>query len=257
MDGPSGVLALVLAETAAGGTAFMWLGGLWGKVKRGFFILTGSVVLACALLSALAASAAGSGDAARLATALMLAAAGLQLICLAALLLRLGRTGVAAGGLTVLAAGAGLVAFARVADPSFTAALLQLLAGAAFMGAVMDGLLLGHWYLIDRRLPRDHIQRLALLLLVTVALEAAAVGALAFRGEAPSGLRFSPLLAIADLDAWLALGMVAATGLIAALIRASLRSPRARAVQAATGFFYLAVIFAFTAEMAAKIRFVG
>jgi hypothetical protein len=51
--------------------------------------------------------------------------------------------------------------------------------------------------------------------------------------------------------------MAAATALIAVLIRASLRGTRARAVQAATGFFYLAVITAFTAEMAAKIGFLG
>ena len=33
-------------------------------------------------------------------------------------------------------------------------AFLQLLAGAAFLGAVIDGLLLGHWYLTDRGLTR-------------------------------------------------------------------------------------------------------
>lgn len=125
------------------------------------------------------------------------------------------------------------------------------------MGAVVDGLLLGHWYLVDRRLPRDHIRRLTLLLIGTVVAEALAVS-LSFFGPkgAPRG-DFNPLLSISDLDTWLALGMVAATGLVAALIQASLRSDRARAVQAATGFFYLAVILAFTAETAAKIRFIG
>jgi hypothetical protein len=48
---------------------------------------------------------------------------------------------------------------------------------------------------------------------------------------------------------------VLCTGLIAVLIRLTLRGTRPQAVQSATGFFYLAVITAFTAELAAKVRF--
>ncbi len=70
---------------------------------------------------------------------------------------------------------------------------------------------------------------------------------------------FSPLLTVGGDVIWLTivLGMVAITALIAVMIHASLREPRPRAVQAATGFFYLAVITAFTAELAAKVRFLG
>ena len=53
----------------------------------------------------------------------------------------------------------------------------------------------------------------------------------------------------------IALGMVGATALIAVMIRLVLKGARATAVQAATGFFYLAVITALTAELAAKVRF--
>jgi hypothetical protein len=63
------------------------------------------------------------------------------------------------------------------------------------------------------------------------------------------------LLTAAGLAPWIALGMVGTTALIAVLIRAALRGERASAVQAATGFFYLAVITAVTAEFAAKVRF--
>ena len=45
MTGPAGVSALVLAETVAGGLALLFLGPLWHEVKRGFFTLTGSVLL--------------------------------------------------------------------------------------------------------------------------------------------------------------------------------------------------------------------
>jgi hypothetical protein len=49
--------------------------------------------------------------------------------------------------------------------------------------------------------------------------------------------------------------MVVATLLIALLTRAALRGQRASAVQSATGFYYLAVVTAYTAEVAAKTRF--
>ena len=50
-------------------------------------------------------------------------------------------------------------------------------------------------------------------------------------------------------------GVYFSTGLIAIFIRLTLRGERQSAVQSATGFFYLAVITAFTAELAAKVRF--
>lgn len=255
-------MALVLAETTAGATALLWLTRLWGSVKRGYFILTGTVALGCALLATLAASGAvagiegGAGGAGRLAVILLVVTCAALGVSVAALILRLDAAGRAAGLLSVAAAAASLVGLARIAGPSPGRALVQLLAGAAFMGAVTDGLLLGHWYLTDRRLPRRHIQRFALLLIAAVALEAVAVLLLGF-GETQTAPGFSPFLQIAGLATWLALGMVVCTALIAFLIRASLRSPRPRAVQAATGFFYLAVITAFTAEMAAKVGFLG
>ena len=49
MRGPAGVMALVLAETVAGAAALLWLTPLWGEVKRGFFKLTGSILLVLAL----------------------------------------------------------------------------------------------------------------------------------------------------------------------------------------------------------------
>lgn len=249
-------MALVLAETAAGGTALLWLTGLWGAVKRGYFILTTSVMLGCALLATLAASAAVVADERAVRVAVLLAAATAVLLglSLSSLIVRADRAGVLLGWAAAAAAAATLVGFARVAGPGFGSALIQVTAGAAFMGAVTDGLLLGHWYLVDRRLPREHIQRYAVILIAAVAVEAVAVAVLGFGGRAAVG--FSLFLQIAGLATWLALGMVACTALIAVLIRATLRGGGGgRAVQAATGFFYLAVITAFTAEMAAKIGF--
>jgi hypothetical protein len=62
-------------------------------------------------------------------------------------------------------------------------------------------------------------------------------------------------LTSAGLASWVAIGMTATTALIAVMIRLTLKGSRATAVQAATGFFYLAVITAFAGDLAAKVRF--
>src|SRR5437763_13071143 len=100
-----------------------------------------------------------------------------------------------------------LVALAGTADEAFCRAFLQLLAGALFMGAVIDGLLLGHWYLTDRKLSRAPINRIALALIGAVVLESAAVMAGRF-GPNRGNRQFSALLTAAGLAPWVALGMI-------------------------------------------------
>ena len=263
MEGPSATVALVLAEAAAGGTALLWAGGLWGSVKRGFFLLTGASVLALALLSTLAAASTIAPATASAAEEVAMVAcsifAGLLGLSLTALILRFDGAGRVLGWLAIPAGIAvlGLFAELSVALRGFGSSLAQLLAGAAFLGAVLVGLLLGHWYLTDRRLPRDHIRRFSTVLLVAVGVEAVALLVLGLSGTPTDSAGFSVILGVTGLTTWLALGMAGCTGLIAFLIRASLRGESSRAVQGATGFFYLAVITAFTAEMAAKVGFLG
>ena len=261
MKGPAGIMALVLAETAAGGAGILFLTPLWGEVRRGFFYLTGGIVL---VLAASAAGAAGGAyDAAtaakgRVAVSLALALAGVTLLWLVLMRLRRSTFARALGIASVPLAIAMLVAFARTVDEPLTLSLFQLLAGAVFTGAVLDGLLLGHWYLTDRRLTRGPINRMTWLLIASVVLEAAAVIAGAIGGPENPGRTsrsINPLLTVAGSATWIAVGMVACTGLIAVFIRIALRGTRPTAVQSATGFFYLAVITAFTAELAAKVRF--
>lgn len=256
MSGPAGVTALVLGEVVPGALVLLFLTPLWNEVKSGFFKLTGSVVLILAILAwASVAAGRSPGSAAgqwtaRLAAVLAISTA----VWLMLLFARRATAARAVGIATVPIAIAMLAAMAGTADESAVVAFLQLLAGAAFLGAVIDGLLLGHWYLTDRGLSRRPINRSTTFLIVAVVLEAAAVIAGGF-GPTKVSADFNPLLTSAGLASWIAMGMVAATALIAGLIRASLKSPRASAVQAATGFFYLAVITALTAEFAAKVRF--
>lgn len=256
MTGPAGVTALVLAETVAGGLLLLFLTPLWREVKRGFFTLTGSIllVLSGAMWASIAAGRIGPSDAGTWSLRLAIVLTVVLAICVALLFLRRHAAARAVGFATAPSSVALLVVMAGTAEGSAAVALLQLLAGAAFLGAVMDGLLLGHWYLTDRGLTRTPINRSTNLLIAGVLLEAAALIVGGF-GPTDASADFNPLLTSAGLASWIALGMVATTGLIAVMIRLTLRGPRASAVQAATGFFYLAVITAMTAEFAAKVRF--
>ena len=256
MTGVAGVMALVLAEAVAGATLFLWVGPLWTEVKRGFFKLLGSILTVLAILTWLSTDAAvvarfSSGDALRATTA---AAGAATLVWTALLFLRQQPAARIVGWLSVPAWLAVLVWMGGAGRQSLPLAVFQLAAGAALLGASTDGLLLGHWYLTDRKLPRRPIDRMTTILLISVAAAAVAVISAGFTGV-ESSTAINPLLTAGALAPWIALGMVVATALIAVVIRAALRGERASAVQSATGFYYLAVVTAFTAEVAVKTRF--
>jgi len=249
-------MALVLGQTVAGAVAALWISPLWGEVKRGFFTLCGSILTPFALaawwstkVSLVAGSDAGTW-AERL-TAASLAATVIWTLCM---LVRQRSVARVVGLASVPVAAAALIAMSGAGRQSAALALFQLAAGAAFLGSVLDGLLLGHWYLTDRGLTRGPIERATRLMLGAIVVEAAAIVSGGFKGVATSRA-INPLLTVGALAPWIALGMVAATGLIAVMVKAVLKGERASAVQSATGFFYLAVVTAFTAEVAVKTRF--
>ena len=256
MTGVAGVMALVLAETVAGTTLFLWISPLWNEVKRGFFKLLGAILTLLAGLAWLSVDAAvvgrfPSGDVLRATTLVATGATALWTLLLFARQQAAARV---VGVLSVPAWIAVLVWMGGAGRQSFGLALFQLVAGAALLGAATDGLLLGHWYLTDRKLPRGPINRMTTILMVSVVLAAAAVISAGFSGVQASAA-INPLLTAGALAPWIALGMVVATALIAWMIKAVLKGERASAVQSATGFYYLAVVTAFTAEVAVKTRF--
>ena len=133
-------------------------------------------------------------------------------------------------------------------------ALLRTLAGAAFLGAVTDAMLLGHWYLVQPGLPRRHINELVHALGVVWPVE---VGALLL----PTGM-FSVWVGSVD-DGWSGTlgwfwGACAATTLILVFVtRAALRERSYSAVMAATGLLYLAILTAFGTDLVARAVLAG
>ncbi|MEX2275862.1 MAG: hypothetical protein WEA10_09925 [Actinomycetota bacterium] len=259
MSGSAGVMAVVLAQTVAGSAALLWATPLWGEVKRGFFTLTGSILFVLAILTWFTASSGRiPGDEAG--DWIVRLAAANTIVTLLWLVLLIARKHAPARLVGILGAAVAigvLIPIAIAARQGAAVAMFQLLAGAWFLGAVVDGLLLGHWYLTDRGLTRVPINRYTNVLIGGVVAEGLAVLAAfltgGFEDVSASATPFNPLTV--QLAGWIALGMVGATALVAIFVRLTLKGERASAVQAATGFFYLAVMTAFIAEVAVKTQY--
>jgi hypothetical protein len=292
MHGSLGTMAVVLFETALGGLALLWLTPLWGVVRPGFFKLAGAVLVVCAVLAwstaraALAEvgwisyqGAAPPPDPTGPAVAWLGAFTAVTALWYVLVWLgwaptpagpRAPQGELRAGGVRgrvarwvgIAAVAPGLVAAWLLATAGSRSVaggvpvegLVALVAGALFLGATVDGLLLGHWYLVDRRLGNRPIAVLASWLLAGVgaALVSAALGGGGAGGEVSASL--SPLLAVPNLTVWLAAGFAVVVGLLAWFIRVLVRGG---SIQAATGMFYLAVVMAMAAEFSAKVYFFG
>jgi hypothetical protein len=257
VTGPLAVMAVLLAETAAGGTVVTLTSGVHGNVRRGFLLLSGVILAACAwaawAVAGAAVGAAPSPDQVRMVRALGAFAGVLTLW----LVLVLGRVGierlVGLGAAAVGVVALGTIAPAR--DGSAVLAAVELAAGAFFLGTALFGLLLGHWYLVERRLSNRYMVRSAALYAAGVAV--AVVGAvLSAQHPPPAAIGFSPFLAVPGFSLLLVGGLVAICALIAGFVW-KLAQEGGRSIQAATGMFYLAVIMAFSAELSAKIGFFG
>jgi hypothetical protein len=257
VTGFAGVLAVVLAETVAGASALTWLSPLWRETKRSYFTLFGAVLALVFALPAWLVARAGAieGDAAGTwAVRLALATLVLTALGTALMLARWQPAARVVGVASVPVGAAALVALAATGVASLPTALFQVGAGAAFLGAAYAGLFLGHWYLTDRRLTRRPIERSTRWLIGACVVELVAVATTGFGGGG-STTSLNPILAAGEVAPWIAIGMAGATLLIAIMTKATLRGERASAVQSATGFYYLAVVTAFTAEIAVKTRF--
>lgn len=208
MDGPTP--AFVLATWAAGLGAAGAAVAAWRVVGRGFLWLVAGTTLLFGMPGALA----GAGPAAWVGSALAGAA-----------VLAARRPGAAAWALA--SSGAAFAVAASIEGP-----VVAALSGVVLLGGVTAEMLLGHWYLVDPRLPRWALRRLAFAGAIGALLDLAAV----------AGLGAFPW---AGGDAVLGVGylvLTVTTAALMAMVVSSLGEAGYSGVMAATGLSYLAVL---------------
>ena len=144
----------------------------------------------------------------------------------------------------------GLIVGAVDAAGSIWLSVARTLVGAAFLGAVSNSMLLGHWYLVQPGLSRDPIFTLVnwtgLLWLPELVLLCI-----------PTGM-FSVLNGTIDdnyngLLGWFWVACVLATICLVLVTRMALKEKEYSAVMAATGLMYLAILTAFGMDLVARI----
>lgn len=143
----------------------------------------------------------------------------------------------------------GLVAAGLAAGGPDLLAVVRTLVGAAFLGAVTDAMLLGHWYLVQPGLGRGPLLELNRWLALVWPLEVAALlwptGMLSvFTGTIDDGY--------GGLLGWFWATCAVTTIVLTAVTKAALKEKAYSAVMAATGLLYLAILTAFGTDLVAR-----
>ncbi len=143
----------------------------------------------------------------------------------------------------------GLVAAGLTAGEPVVLSVARLLVGAAFLGAVSDAMLLGHWYLVQPGLARGPLIELVWWTGLIWPLELAVL-------LWPTGM-ISVLNGSIDdgyngLLGWFWVASTLGTLILVLTARAALRERQYAAVMAATGLLYLAILTAFSMDLVAR-----
>jgi hypothetical protein len=148
----------------------------------------------------------------------------------------------------------GLIAAAVDAGGNLAVSLLRTFAGAAFLGAVTDAMLLGHWYLVQPGLPRRHLNDLVQALGWVWPVEVFAL-------LLPTGMVSVWTGAVDDgwngTLGWFWAACAATTIVLVFVTKAALRERYYSAVMAATGLLYLAILTAFGTDLVARAVLAG
>jgi hypothetical protein len=143
----------------------------------------------------------------------------------------------------------GIIAGAWSAGGPHPLAIVRFVAGAAFLGAVTDAMLLGHWYLVQPGLGRAPLHELNRYVAWKWQFE---VGALLW----PTGM-VSVFTGKVDDGwggqlGWFWIACAATTLILTFVTRAALKERAYSAVMAATGLLYLAILTAFGTDLVAR-----
>jgi hypothetical protein len=132
---------------------------------------------------------------------------------------------------------------------SLAVSLLRVFAGAAFIGAVTDAMLLGHWYLVQPGLPRRHLNDLVRALGWVWPVEVLSL-------MLPTGMAAVWTGSVDDgwngTLGWFWAACAITTIVLVVVTRAALRERSYSAVMAATGLLYLAILTAFGTDLVAR-----
>lgn len=248
MKGSGAVLAVVLLEWTGGWVAAAAWTQSWKVIKRGHFRITAWATAILAVLTFFANRSAVDGGAQPILVSCMLGAAFLYL---AAQYLESELPAVVMGAATGIASASALALSARLLDdwhPVLAAA--HLLSGAAFLGAVTNGMMLGHWYLNQPGLKPWALARLTHLALIATAVTG--VLGLASAGQLTDAETEGAVLGLPGFGAsfgfafygiWVALLIF--SGVVVWMAR---RCINIRSIQSATGLYYVAILTAGVAE---------
>ncbi|MEX0668090.1 MAG: hypothetical protein WD313_07165 [Acidimicrobiia bacterium] len=202
----------VLSMWAAGLAAGVALVASWKVARPGFILLGTSVAATIGFLAAIA----GAGWWAAVAAFISLVAIYLKVSRWAAMPL----------------AGAALL-WLDAAHPVLS--WLIVISGAVALGGITSEMLLGHWYLVDPKLPRRSLKVLAIIGAFGIAFDTVLVQVLAVDSSV-----ISPAVLI---------GLGVTTVILMVGVWFSLRVPSYTGVMAATGLSYLATLTALGAVM--------
>jgi len=143
----------------------------------------------------------------------------------------------------------GIVAAAVDAGGPTWLAIARFLVGAAFLGAVTDAMLLGHWYLVQPGLARgallEMVRWVQRLLVPEVVLLLVPTGMVSvINGTIDDGY--------GGLLGWFWIACVVTTAGLIVVTRLALKERYYSAVMAATGLLYLAILTAFGIDLVAR-----
>jgi hypothetical protein len=143
----------------------------------------------------------------------------------------------------------GLVAAGMAAGDPAALSVARVVVGAAFLGAVTDAMLLGHWYLVQPGMPRAPLLELIRWLAVTWPFEVAVL-------LWPTGMVSVITGTIDDgyngILGWMWIACAITTIGLVGVTRAALKERQYSAVMAATGLLYLAILTAFGTDLVAR-----
>jgi hypothetical protein len=245
-------LGTVLLQWATGGLVFFWwtarlkvVGVGYGWLLRGVFGALAAIGVAIELGS----DHTGAGHVIGVGAGIAMVAATLVAFLLSSVRRKRDERG--PYPLDVVAPALGTVALlglAGISGGDYWLAALRLLSGAAFLGAVTDAMLLGHWYLVQPGLSREPLNELVTVCLVTWPIEVVAL-------LLPPGM----IGVIADGDdgyggllGWMWVVSALTTIVLVWVTRLALREKYYSAVMAATGLLYLAILTAFGTDVVAR-----